>query len=253
MTTAKTSLRAPGQERLYGGWTAFPEAALRDSRVRYLARMHGRGIDCVRESGFRMTTYFVGASRAVVSLALLILAACGGGGGTTGPPPPPAITDIVPTTATRGGPAFTLTVNGSNFVTGSAVQWNGTNRTTVFVSSSQVTAQISSDDILVAGTENVSVANPAPNAATSNTLPFNIPCVLAPATQASPQTRARLGAIYFDGWAGPLTSYHLRRLVTPSYQSLQPLSGWRDDNACAVEQALAWAHSFGLNFFVFDW
>jgi hypothetical protein len=200
-----------------------------------------------------MTTYFVAASRVAISLALLIVAACGGGGGTAGPPPPPVITEIVPSTATRGGPAFTLIVNGSNFVAGSAVQWNGANRPTAFVSNSQMNAQISADDIVVAGTENVSVANTATGAGTSNTLQFTIPCVLAPAGPASSQTHARLGALYFDGWAGPLTSYHLSQLVTPAYQNLQPLSGWRDDNSCAVEQALAWAHSFGINFFVFDW
>jgi IPT/TIG domain-containing protein len=83
-----------------------------------------------------MTICIGGASRAAIFLSLLIVAACGGGGGAAGPPPPPIIESIVPSTATRGGPAFTLTVNGSNFVTGSAVEWNGTNRTTVFVSSS---------------------------------------------------------------------------------------------------------------------
>src|SRR5271170_51524 len=202
-----------------------------------------------------MTTYVVGVSRVAISVASLIITGCGGGGGggPAGPPPAPAITDIVPSTATRGGPAFTLTVNGSNFVASSMVQWNGVIQPTTFVSSSQLDAQISADDIVVAGTENVSVANTAPIAATSNSVQFTVPCVLAPATPASTQTHARLGAFYFDGWAGPLTSYHLSQVDTPAYQSLQPLSGWRDDNACAVEQALAWASSFGLNFFVFDW
>jgi hypothetical protein len=201
-----------------------------------------------------MTSYFVVASRAAISLALLSVAACGGGGGSAGPPPPPPlITDIVPTTATRGGPGFTLTVNGSNFASGSAVQWNGANRPTVFVSNSQLSAQISADDIVVAGTDNVSVANPAPSAANSNSLPFDIPCVLAPAGPASSQTLARLGAYYFDGWAGPLTNFHFKGMPNGSYQDRQPLSGWQDNNTCAVEQQLAWAHSFGIDFFVFDW
>jgi hypothetical protein len=37
------------------------------------------------------------------------------------------------------------------------------------------------------------------------------------------------------------------------YQDREPLSGWQDNNNCAVEQQLAWAHSFGIDFFVFDW
>jgi hypothetical protein len=146
-----------------------------------------------------------------------------------------------------------LTVQGSNFVSGAAVQWNGSARQTAFVSGSQVTAQISADDISVAGDEKVTVANPGPGGGASNSLAFNIPCVLAPPTSASSQTLARLGAYYFDGWAGPPDSYHLKQLVNTPYQDREPLSGWRDDNTCAVEQQLAWAHSFGLDFFVFDW
>lgn len=146
-----------------------------------------------------------------------------------------------------------LTVNGANFVSGAVVQWNGAAQPTTFVSSTELTAQISADDIVVAGTETVTVSNPAPGGGISNALNFNIPCVLAAAGPASGQTRARLGAYYFDGWAGALTSYHLTQLVNSAYQDRQPLSGWRDDNQCAVEQQLAWAHNFGIDFFVFDW
>jgi uncharacterized protein (TIGR03437 family) len=78
-------------------------------------------------------------------------------------------------------------------------------------------------------------------------------CPIAGATPASKQTRVRLGAYVFDGWGGTPTSFNLSQLMDGSYQSHQPLSGWRDDNACAIEQQLAWAHSFGLDFFLFDW
>jgi hypothetical protein len=37
---------------------------------------------------------------------------------------------LSPSNATAGGPDFGLTVNGSNFLAGSTVQWNGANRTT---------------------------------------------------------------------------------------------------------------------------
>jgi glycosyl transferase family WbsX len=198
------------------------------------------------------------ASPLEILLAMLLAAAtlgCGGGGsGSVAVTNPiPTISALSPSTATRGGPAFTLTVNGSNFVSGAAVQWSGSPRPTTFVNAGQVTAQISADDIVVAGAENVTVVNPAPGGGTSNSQTFNIPCVLAPAGSASLQTRARLGAYYFDGWAGPLTNYHLIQLVNTPSQDRQPLSGWRDDNQCAIEQQLAWAHSFGLDFFVFDW
>ena len=43
---------------------------------------------------------------------------CGGGSSSSGPQPNPvpAIATINPTTAVRGGPSFTLTANGSNFL-----------------------------------------------------------------------------------------------------------------------------------------
>jgi hypothetical protein len=37
------------------------------------------------------------------------------------------------------------------------------------------------------------------------------------------------------------------------FEGREPLSGWQDNNPCAVEQQLAWAHSYGVDFFVFDW
>src|SRR5207302_7862880 len=49
------------------------------------------------------------------------------------PPPAPVIASVLPNAATAGGAAFTLTVNGSNFVSGSSAQWNGSARTTTFV------------------------------------------------------------------------------------------------------------------------
>src|SRR5260370_11772562 len=70
---------------------------------------------------------------------------------------------------------------------------------------------------------------------------------------ASGQTYARLGEYYFDGWSGASTNFPLQGMPNGSYQGLEPLSGWQDNNNCAVEQQLAWAHSFGIDFFVFDW
>jgi galactose oxidase-like protein/List-Bact-rpt repeat protein/Kelch motif protein len=88
-------------------------------------------------------------------------------------PAPPAITQLDPSTATAGGPAFTLRVTGSGFVSGSAVRWNGAARTTTFVSATQLNAAISAGDIASAGTANVTVTNP-PSGAVSNSVPFTI-------------------------------------------------------------------------------
>jgi len=90
------------------------------------------------------------------------------------PSPGPTIISLSPDSATAGGPAFTLTVNGANFVNGSIVHWNGAARATAFVNSAQLTAAIAAPDIATAGTVTVTVVNPAPGGGTSNALPFTI-------------------------------------------------------------------------------
>lgn len=72
----------------------------------------------------------------------------------------PTTTSLTPPSKVAGTGAFTLTVNGSNFVSGiSVVKWNGSNRTTTFVSSTQLTASILAADIATSGTATVTVAN----------------------------------------------------------------------------------------------
>jgi len=114
----------------------------------------------------------------LLSLSLATLAACGGGGGAPPPPQPtnpvPNITSLSPSSATAGGASFTLTVNGANFVSSSVVQWKGTNRSTTFVSATQLQAAISASDIGVAGTAQVTVFSPAPGGGTSNAVAFAI-------------------------------------------------------------------------------
>ena len=73
-----------------------------------------------------------------------------------------------------GGPAFTLTVNGSKFMAGSVVRWNGASRPTTFVSATQLQASIGAADIAAAGTANVTVFTPAPGGGASAAVPFTI-------------------------------------------------------------------------------
>jgi hypothetical protein len=88
--------------------------------------------------------------------------------------PMPILTSLSPTGAPAGGPAFTLTVNGNHFVSGSQVRWNGAARTTTFVNEGQLQAAIPASDLAVAGTASVTVVNPPPVGGTSNALPFTI-------------------------------------------------------------------------------
>ncbi len=88
--------------------------------------------------------------------------------------PLPVATSLSPNFAQAGGPAFTLTVNGSKFVAGSVVRWNGANRPTTLVSATQLQASISASDIAASSTANVTVVTPAPGGGTSASLPFSI-------------------------------------------------------------------------------
>jgi hypothetical protein len=158
---------------------------------------------------------------------------------------------ISPLSAERGGPAFTLSVVGANFADGSIVQWNGTHLPTHFVNSQLLTAKVPADALATSGDDAVSVF--IPGAGVSNSLTFTVPCVIPPPSGAATQHRARLGAYYFDGWSGPLTNFHFDGLPLGPYQGRQPFSGWQDSNQCAIEEQLATAHNFGIDFFVFDW
>ena len=61
--------------------------------------------------------------------------------------PVPTLSSILPNTAAVGSGAFTLTATGTNFVASSVVRWNGSNRTTTFVNSTKLQAQILASDI----------------------------------------------------------------------------------------------------------
>jgi hypothetical protein len=103
------------------------------------------------------------------TIFILLLAACalgcggygsGSGSGSMAAGAPHVVAPLVPNTATAGSAAFTLTVNGSGFVSQSVVYWNSTAHTTTFVTSSQLTAAISAADVANAGAVPVFVKNP---------------------------------------------------------------------------------------------
>lgn len=104
--------------------------------------------------------------------------------------PVPSIASLAPNSATAGGPAFTLTVNGGNFVAGAQVLWNGSAQTTTFVNAGQVTAAITASDIATAGSAQVSVSNPAPGGGTSGALSFAINNPVPLLTTLSPKEKA---------------------------------------------------------------
>ncbi len=134
----------------------------------------------VQVNGSNRSTTFVNSTQLTATLTATDLSVAGSlsitvntpSGGTSGAltftvnNTAPSLASISPTTIAAGGGAFTLTVNGGNFVDGSVVQVNGSGRTTTFVSNSQLTATILASDIASPGTLSITVAN-APGGGTS--------------------------------------------------------------------------------------
>jgi hypothetical protein len=113
--------------------------------------------------------------------------------------PAPAIANLNPNTANAGSSGITLTVNGTGFINGSVVRWNGNNRATTFVNATQLTAQIPATDLTSAGTAQVTVFNPTPGGGTSGTVNFTInqaPNPLPAITNLNPNT-AQAGSAAF--------------------------------------------------------
>ncbi len=166
----------------------------------------------VRWNGSNRTTTFVSATQLTASISAADIATAGTatvtvnnpapGGGTSNSQslsienPVPTTTSISPNSGTAGGSAFTITVNGTNFNSQSIVRWNGSNRTTTFVTNTQLTASINASDIATAGTATVTVFNPTPGGGTSNSQTFTINNPVPTLTSISPSTVSAGGAAF---------------------------------------------------------
>ncbi len=83
-------------------------------------------------------------------------------------PPVPTISGRDPYSVIAGGADFTLSVYGSNFVSDSVVQLNGSPRATTFFTSAKLTAAIPASDIAVVGAPPITVYTPSPGGGISN-------------------------------------------------------------------------------------
>jgi subtilisin family serine protease len=135
----------------------------------------GSGFDSaavVRWNGADRTTTFVNSGQLTAAITAADIAAPGqatvtvvnpGGvtsAGVTFAITAPVINSLTPASASAGGPGFTLTVDGSDFISGAVVRWNGADRTTTFANSGQLNAAITAADIAAPGQVTVTVVNP---------------------------------------------------------------------------------------------
>jgi trimeric autotransporter adhesin len=103
-----------------------------------------------------------------------------------------ASTTSMPSTPYCSPSGLTLTVNGTNFVNGAVVNWNGSAHATTFVSSTQLTASVLATDIAFPGTAGVSVSSAS---GTSNTMPFTL---TTPATSLPPPSVTSISQSLFQ-------------------------------------------------------
>lgn len=110
-----------------------------------------------------------------VAPAILLFFAWGCGSSTPAPNATPQISGLFPSEITAGSQSFTLFVAGVQFMTGSTVQWNGSDLPTTFNSqSTQVAATVPAADVQNAGIAQVTVTNPTPGGGRSLAISFTI-------------------------------------------------------------------------------
>ncbi len=89
--------------------------------------------------------------------------------------PLPTTTSISPSSKNIGDTSFSMIINGTNFINGSVVNFNGSPRTTAYSSSTQLTATILTSDMSVATSSAlITVTNPAPGGGVSNAQIFSV-------------------------------------------------------------------------------
>src|SRR5438552_8405473 len=171
----------------------------------------------IRVNGLDRTTTFVGATQLSTTINATEIAAAGSfavtvfdptpSGGESNPltftinNPVPTTSTLSPTSAATGGTAFTLTITGSKFVSGTTVNFGGTIHAAdvVVVDATHVSATIAASEIASAGPRSVTVTNPAPGGGTTPALTFAVNNPLPTTSALSP------GSVTVGGAAFTLT------------------------------------------------
>jgi hypothetical protein len=107
----------------------------------------------------------------------------------------PTITLLNPSTVQSNSGAFNLSVVGTNFVNGARVKANGGFRTTTFVDSQHLTAQMLASDVTTAGNVSIVVNNPNGQVSTAATL--TVTSATAPTITTLSPTSVTVGAPSF--------------------------------------------------------
>lgn len=113
--------------------------------------------------------------------------------------PSPVITLFTPSALMAGAASPTLTLVGTGFVPETTIDVNGSARTTIFVSPTQVSVTLSASDVASTGSLSLTAVNAVPGGGTSTamTVPVNNPAPIGPFTLSPP--------LVFTGTTTPTT------------------------------------------------
>jgi hypothetical protein len=149
------------------------------------------------------------------------------------PAPAPVIASLDPIQVKPGSAAFILNVNGSNFVDGSIIRWNGTNQSTTFNSGNSLMALINKSLIASPGSVSITVFNPGPG---GGGLSFESLVLTIADTVVTPKmTLGRTDNIITIGW--PTNGFKLQS--TP----VLPATNWQD--VAGSETTNSWGVTIG--------
>ena len=134
--------------------------------------------------------------------------------------PQAIITSLVPNSAEVGTPGLTVTVNGTGFVNGAIVQYNGSDRATTFVSVTQLTVVLTTADLSVVGPYSVTVTNPPFPGVASAPATFTVtPTCAAPTSLTAGSITSTSATVSFTGNASA-TSYTVTTSPATTTQTL---------------------------------
>jgi hypothetical protein len=134
--------------------------------------------------------------------------------------PAPVLTSLQPNFVAPGSQAFTLTINGANFLNGMTVQWRGAAGTSLFapatLTAGQITVTIPASLVTATGTALVSVLSADAVPVASNTLTFAIGTALQITTTGLPAATAGTSYNFTLTATGGATPYNWSATGLPS-------------------------------------
>jgi len=112
---------------------------------------------------------------AIIGVFLSVTSCSSSGGGSGGSNNPvPSITSLSPTQQAAGSQSQTLSINGSGFIAGSTVTYNGSSHAATLMNTSQLQITLTGSDMATTGSFPVVVSNPSPGGGNSSPVDFNV-------------------------------------------------------------------------------